>query len=174
MTRTRLIFGAILLLVAGMLVLTSCSSGNPANAAASGPTSNSKQAYKPTWIKASISGSTVSIPVDEVQSKGIVQFKVGSSAGDLAFMAYQLDGKIQVRADICPPCRSQSHTLQSGKLICDTCGTVFNAATGAGISGACVAYPKQSAAYENSGGTLTMKADDLLSAFQTTLRGQNR
>ncbi len=65
-------------------------------------------------------------------------------------------------------------TMVGSKFFANPTNKIYYAATGAGISGACVAYPKQSAAYENSGGTLTMKADDLLSAFQTTLRGQNR
>jgi nitrite reductase/ring-hydroxylating ferredoxin subunit len=169
MFKTKIYLGAFLVLLAGLFLFSSCSSGVQANATTTGPTSNSQQSYKASWIKANISGNSVSIPVSDILSKGIVNFKVGSSAGELAFMAYQLDGSIKVRADICPPCRSESFTLQNGRLICDRCGTVFDAKTGAGIKGACVRYPKASVAYENNNGTLTMKADDLLTAFQTTL-----
>jgi len=76
-------------------------------------------------------------------------------------MAYKYNNQTYVRADICPPCGSQSFTLKNGTLVCDTCGTVFNAATGAGISGACVKYAKQSVAFQTQNGNILMNGTDL-------------
>jgi nitrite reductase/ring-hydroxylating ferredoxin subunit len=84
-------------------------------------------------------------------------------------MAYQFEGVTQIRADICPPCRSESFTLDKDKLVCDTCGTVFKASNGQGVSGACVRYPKAAVAFEVKGGNVVMNAGDLVKAYNDTL-----
>ena len=86
------------------------------------------------------------------------------------FMAYSYGGKSYVHASICPPCRSLSFTLSVGTLVCDACGTIFDAVTGKGVRGACVAYPKQPAQYHENGDALTMSKGDLIAAYQKTLR----
>jgi hypothetical protein len=47
--------------------------------------------------------------------------------------------------------------------------SVFNATTGAGIGGACRAYPKAAATYEVKDGNIVMKVSDLSASFQKTL-----
>lgn len=161
-------------------ILAACSQGfsgaggaQPAQAAsttsATGPTSKSNVAYHPKSLKPEISGSSVSVPLGEVEQAGNANFFVGTPAGTMSFMVYVLDGKDYVRADICPPCGSRSFTLQGGRLICDSCGTVFDGATGAGVRGACVAYPKASVPYVTGNGNITMTANDLATAYQNTL-----
>ena len=122
-----------------------------------------------TWIKPQVAGDTVSIPVSEVNDNKIVHFNVAVAAGsEIAFMAYDIDGKLNVRANVCPPCRSIGFSLSKDTLICDTCRTTFEAKTGEGISGACVGYPKAAVPYEISDGKIVMMGNDLLSAYQNT------
>ncbi len=125
---------------------------------------------KATWLEPNVVGDDVSIPVSEIESKKIIHFRIGTSAGDIAFMAYELDRKIYVRSNLCPPCRSVGFSLQKDTLVCDTCATTFKAKTGDGIKGACVAFPKASVPYEIGGDTIIMKRSDLIAAYQNTLK----
>ncbi len=126
-----------------------------------------------TWIEAQIDGDsqTVSLPLSELESNWNTHFKLGTTDGDVNFMAYIFDGEVYVRANVCPPCKSVGFALDEGaeKLICDRCATTFAAETGAGIAGACVDYPKASVAYEISDGNIVMAGSDLLGAYQETL-----
>ena len=140
------------------LIVTACSNGSQA------------QTISPTWITPQVSGTTVSILSSEVEKNTMTHFRIpAATGGSLTFMAYKLDGKIQVRADVCPPCRSTSFSLSGDILVCDTCSTKFKATTGEGISGACVNYPKAAIAYENSNGNLNMNADAMVTAYQNTI-----
>ncbi|MFC1942276.1 Fe-S-containing protein [Chloroflexota bacterium] len=130
---------------------------------------DSQQPVKATWIKPQLSGETVSLPVSEVDNNKIVHFNVAvATGGAMAFMAYEYDGKLNVRANICPPCRSVGFSLAEDTLVCDTCLTTFESNTGEGISGACVAYPKESVKYEISDGKVIMQGNDLISAYEST------
>ncbi len=125
---------------------------------------------KATWVEPQLAGGTVSIPVSEVNNNKIVHFNVAVALGnEMAFMAYDLDGELNVRANVCPPCRSIGFSLDKDTLVCDTCRTTFNAKTGVGISGACVGYPKASVPYEISDGKIVMRGNDLVTAYQNTL-----
>ena len=149
-----------MVLFALALIVTACGGGGGAQA----------QTVSPTWITAQVSGSTVSIPASEVEKNTIVHFRIpASTGGSLTFMAYTLDGKMQVRANVCPPCRSTSFSLSGDTLVCNTCATVFNAKNGEGISGNCVNYPKAAVAYETNNGNIMMNADALVTAYQNTL-----
>ncbi len=152
---------AIILLLSGLILLFVSACGSSVSAAR----------IKPTWIKSQISGDSVSVSVSEVEKDKISHFKVSTTYGDLSYMAYTLDGQLYARADICPPCRSQSFSLKGNTLVCDACGTVFDARTGSGISGACVRYPKAAVSYTINGDGLVMKAEDLIAAYRTTLQG---
>ena len=129
-----------------------------------------RQPVKATWIKPQVVGDAVSFPVSEVNNDSIIHFNVPVAVGsEMAFMAYDLDGKLSVRANICPPCRSIGFSLSKDTLVCDTCGTTFKAGTGEGISGACVGYPKAAVAYEVNDGKILMRGSDLLAAYRNTL-----
>ena len=147
-----------IVLVGAVLTLAACG-GQVAQAA-----------VKATWIEPQVAGDTISIPVSEVNNSKIVHFRIRPIALDkeIAFMAYDLDGEIYVRANVCPPCRSVGFSLSGDTLVCDTCRTTFEAKTGDGISGACVAYPKASVAYEIVDGKIIMSGDDLILANQRT------
>jgi nitrite reductase/ring-hydroxylating ferredoxin subunit len=151
----------ILILVLLILVLSivACSANG----------TQSSQRIKATWINPQVVGDTVSIPVSEVEKDWNVHFNSKAQDGDMNFMAYVLDGEIYVRANICPPCHSIGFSLQQSTLVCDTCGTVFDAKTGAGIDGACVGYPKAAVAYNIDNGNIVMKGSDLLAAYQDTI-----
>lgn len=155
----KTIIGALLLSLA--LIIVGCS-GPTSNPTPSGP-------IKATWIEPQAVDDTVSIPVGEVENKRNVHFKVETQDGNMTFMAYILDGEIYVRANVCPPCRSIGFSLKEATLVCDRCATTFEAKTGNGIKGACVAYPKAAVAYEISDGNIVMKSVDLITAYQDTI-----
>jgi nitrite reductase/ring-hydroxylating ferredoxin subunit len=123
-----------------------------------------------TWISSLTTGNTVSIPLEAVDKHTNVHFKVNTDIGELAIMAYMLDDKISIRSNVCPPCGSIGFALDRSTLVCDACTTTFDASTGMGIGGACVAYPKESIPYTVSDGNLIMKLDDIITAHQETLK----
>jgi nitrite reductase/ring-hydroxylating ferredoxin subunit len=129
----------------------------------------SNQLIKATWIEPQVVGDTISVPVSEVENKWNTHFRVETQDGNMTFMAYTVGGEIYVRANICPPCHSTGFSLKEGVLICDRCATTFDAKTGAGVKGACVAYPKAAVAYEISDGNIVMKSVDLITAYQDTI-----
>jgi nitrite reductase/ring-hydroxylating ferredoxin subunit len=139
-------------------------------ASASSPAPKPSGKIRAKEITPTVSIDSVSIPVSVVQSNWNTHFLIDTKSGTMGFMAYVLDDKIYVRASICPPCRGKTYTLDGNKLVCDTCATTFDAATGKGIAGACVNYPKASVAYQISGGNLVMKIDDMAAAYQDTLK----
>ena len=162
MFRKRTTLGILLLVAASLLAISACSSGASASSA-KGVT------VKQTPIKAQLNGEIVSILASEVDKYINSRFMVKTATDTISFMAYRYDDQLYVRADICPPCGSESFTLTNDTLVCDACGTVFNAKTGVGIRGACVKFAKQSVAYEVTDGNIVMKGTDLESAFQNTV-----
>lgn len=149
------LIGAILL--GSILVLTACSG------------QDIEYPVKATWIEPQVNSDTISIPVSEVEENHIVHFNVTDSSGsEMAFMAYEVNGKLHVRANVCPPCRSVGFSLDKNTLVCDTCRTTFDSSTGDGISGACVDYPKAFVSYEVVDGKIVMKGSALLAAYRNT------
>jgi len=126
---------------------------------------------KATWIPAQVNGDTVSIPVSAVTDSTNVHFKVNTNTelGEIAVMAFVLGDEIVIRSNVCPPCGSIGFTLDDAVLVCDSCGTTFDAETGNGIQGACVDYPKESIPYTESGGILVMNINDIITAHQNTV-----
>ncbi|OGO32378.1 MAG: hypothetical protein A2Z29_02170 [Chloroflexi bacterium RBG_16_56_11] len=124
---------------------------------------------KARWIEPATSGDTVSLSVNDIVKSRIVHFRLNSVTGRPAFMAYQFNDEIIVRSNICPPCRSVGFSLKGSELVCDTCGTRFLAASGEGIAGPCVAYPKASVTYNNTGDQIVLTQDNLIKAYQDTL-----
>jgi len=126
-----------------------------------------------TWIQAQVNedSQTVSIPLSALEDNWNVHFKLETTDGEVNYMAYIFEDEIYVRANVCPPCRSIGFSLDEGAqlLICDRCATLFEPATGAGISGACVDYPKASVPYQVTNGNVVISGSDLLAAYQETL-----
>jgi len=172
----------MLLLLVLTLSLAACASPAPASISVITPTPTTAPTLTPTqnpkpsgpidakWIEAQVVGDTVSIPVSEIENDWNTRFKVQAADGDISAMAYILNGVIYVRADICPPCRSQGFTLNGDILDCDSCHTKFKASTGEGVSGACVNYPKTSVSYTITDGNVVMSRADLVTAYQNTLK----
>lgn len=123
---------------------------------------------RPTWINASVEGDAVSVPLSLIQNGKIVNFKVTYEGTSMAFMAYQLGDQIYARTALCPPCRSESFSLDNDVLDCDTCHSRFSATTGEGLKGACRAYPKAEVQYTVAGDKVTMSIVDLVTAYQDT------
>jgi nitrite reductase/ring-hydroxylating ferredoxin subunit len=123
------------------------------------------------WIDPEVSGQTVSIPLSDLEKDWNVHFKVDIKGDEMTFMAYIYDGDVYVRANICPPCRSIGYAIdeKKGILICDRCATVFEAATGDGVKGACVDYPKATVAYQIADGKISMTESDLTAAYKATI-----
>ena len=170
---------ALMLIAAACANSTAVPSTTGTQPSASGPSSTPTTiqattekppgSIKATIIEAQVNGDTVSIPVSDVEKDWNTQFEVNSSTGKMNFMAYLLNNKIYVRADVCPPCRSIGYSLNGNTLICDTCATTFKAVTGDGIGGACVDYPKALVPYEISNGNLVMNQADLVVAYENTM-----
>jgi nitrite reductase/ring-hydroxylating ferredoxin subunit len=154
---------------------TQPSSSAPSSTPASAPDPIKATTEKPSGpikakiIEAQVDGDSVSIPVSAVESDWNTQFVVNGQSGKMNFMAYLLNNKIYVRADVCPPCRSIGYSLSGNTLICDRCATTFKADTGDGIGGACVDYPKALVPYQISNGNIVIKQSDLVVAYENTL-----
>jgi len=125
---------------------------------------------KAKWIEPQVDGDTVSVAVSDVENNWNIHFSLGTQKGKMDFMAYLLDGKIYVRANVCPPCRSIGYSLDDDILVCDRCATLFEAKTGDGIKGACVDYPKALIPYVTADGNIVMKGADLVVAYENTLK----
>ncbi len=132
-------------------------------------TSTNNVKVKATWISPEIQADTVAIPVGEIRDNLMTHFRVETSEGSIASMAYVYNDNIYVRSNICPPCRSIGFSLQGNKLVCDSCGTTFQAENGEGIAGACVNYPKASVQYQTNGDTIELKSNDIVSAYINTV-----
>lgn len=156
MTKKKLLLG--LILAALPLIFAACG----------GEKTVSNQPVKATWVEPEIAGDTVSIPVSALEDNDIIHFKLAGLEGDIAFMGYEIDGQTNIRANLCPPCRSIGFSLNGNTLVCDTCRTTFEARSGDGISGACVAYPKAEVSYKVDQGKIVMNAGDLLEATRKT------
>ncbi|WP_406661006.1 Fe-S-containing protein [Methanolobus sp. ZRKC3] len=158
----KLVIVSLLAIVVSLSVLGCIGTEDSASAGPSG-------SVKGTWIESQVSGDTVSIPLSSVEKNTNVHFKVNTDIGEVAVMAYKLDGEIIVRSNVCPPCGSIGFTLEDDVLVCDACATVFDAASGDGIQGGCVAYPKESIPYTISDGSIVMDQDDVVTAHQKTV-----
>ena len=137
---------------------------------------DSSTAYAPFWLDPPIVGvdGTLTIPLSAVQKDIIVHFRVTSAANQQeTFMAYYYDGLIYVRGDDCVPCQSINFSLKGNLLVCNSCGTTFNAITGKGTgtvgSPQCRTYPKEIAAYTIQGDQIVMHLNDLDTTFQNTI-----
>jgi nitrite reductase/ring-hydroxylating ferredoxin subunit len=153
----KIVAGLVVIVV--ILTAASCSSSN----------TPSNEPIKATWIEPQVVADTVSIPVSEVENNRNVHFEVETQDSNMNFMAYIVDGETYVRANVCPPCQSIGFSLEETILVCDSCGTTFEAETGEGIQGACVAYPKAAVAYEIKNSSIVMRGSDLLAAYQDTV-----
>jgi nitrite reductase/ring-hydroxylating ferredoxin subunit len=154
---------AALLIAVLAVTVAGCSPGDPEY-----PTIGLEK-IKATWVTADLTAASVSVPVQAVDQNTIIHFWMKVPEGDMPFMAYELEGKTYVRANVCVPCRSYNFSLEGDELVCDTCGTRFSAVTGEGISGACKAYPKASVEFTTEGGKLVMAVDDAKTAYAATL-----
>jgi nitrite reductase/ring-hydroxylating ferredoxin subunit len=159
MTKGRVISAILFLAVLSLTVLTACG-GNAATSSV----------FPSKLVQANVAGETVSIPLADVQENINSKFIISVDTFEISFMAYQFEDTTQIRADICPPCRSESFTLYNDTLVCDTCGTVFQAGSGQGVSGPCVKYPKASVTHEVKDGNIVMNAGDLIRAYNETLK----
>jgi nitrite reductase/ring-hydroxylating ferredoxin subunit len=174
----KLLISIIPLVLTALLILVGCTPGGTTSVGitpgttqeAAGVSSSDSKLYKPAWITPEISGEQVSMLLNDVTGSKMAHFWITLPSGKESFMAYRLDGVTYVRANICPPCRSTSFSLEKGILVCDTCGTRFNAKTGQGISGACVNYPKAEVAAELKDGKLLMTQAGLVAAYAETLK----
>ena len=121
------------------------------------------------WITPQVEGNTISIPVLPIENNTMSNFRIDTSEGEMDFMVYKLNNYIHVLANVCPPCDSVGFDLDDTELVCQSCGTTFDAETGEGIFGGCVNYPKESVPYELEDSRIVMNRSDLITAYQETL-----
>ncbi len=150
------------ILVLGLALLLAACGGGASSGQSTGPISAE-------WLTVPAEGDVVKIPVSTIEKHRNIHFTVPALGKIAAFMAYVGPDGINVRANVCPPCRSKGFSLSGKVLVCDTCATTFDAATGNGINGACVDFPKASVAYEVADGQVTMQKVDLAMAYQNTM-----
>jgi len=160
----RKLTGMVLLIIAVSLVAAGCT-----GIRSSADSKDNADSIKGTWITAQVNADQVSVPSKSVDDNTNVHFKVKTDIGELSVMAYRFNNKVFVRSNVCPPCNSIGFSLKNGTLVCDSCGTVFDAVTGKGIEGGCVNYPKESIPYTVSDGKITMKISDVVAAHQKTI-----
>jgi nitrite reductase/ring-hydroxylating ferredoxin subunit len=160
----------VLLVVAVSLAAAGCTETKSSIGSTNNDNSvNSETPIKGTWITAQVNADQVSVPVKSLDDYTNVHFKVKTDTGELPVMAYRFDNKVYVRSNECVPCSSTGFSLKDGTLVCDSCGTVFDAVTGKGIEGGCVNYPKESIPYTISDGKIIMKVDDIMAAHRKTI-----
>lgn len=157
LSRTILVTAVITMFAIGLAGCSPVNAGNP------------QTPVKQVSIDVQVTGDTVTIPQKVVDKNLNTRFSVTTEKGELTFMAYIWDGKLNVRADICPPCGSKSFTLVQGTLVCDACGTVFDATSGRGVSGPCRIFAKEAASYQLVGESIIVSTTDLLTAYKETL-----
>ncbi|MDO8472409.1 MAG: Fe-S-containing protein [Dehalococcoidia bacterium] len=147
------------------LLAAACGSSSVASGGPSGR-------VRPVLLTAAVQGDSMSIPLSKVQGAWNTRFMATFPAGAESFMVYIYKGQTYVRASVCVPCGGRSFSLQGSTLICDSCDTVYDAATGKGMSGvpACQTYSKVPVPFQVDGnGNVVMKNADLLAAYQKTL-----
>lgn len=152
----------VLLAIALSLVAAGCTDIGSSGKANASP-------VKATWITAEVSADQASIPLSSVEENTNVHFKVNTDSREIAVMAYRFNDEIFVRSNVCPPCNSIGFSLDKDTLVCDSCGTVFDAAEGTGIGGGCVSFPKESIPYTVSDGNIVMKLGDVVTAHEKTV-----
>lgn len=160
----RKLAGIVLLIITVSLLVAGCT-----ETGSSTDFTDNDNSIKASWITAQVSADEVSIPASSVDENTNVHFKVNTDSGELAVMAYKFDDNLFVRSNVCPPCNSIGFSLVNGTLVCDSCGTVFDAVTGTGVEGGCVAFPKESIPHMVSDGKITMKLDDVVAAHKKTI-----
>jgi len=160
----------VLLVVAVFIAAAGCSDNKLSNGSGNDKSANSGTSIKGTWITAQENADQVSIPVKFVNDNTNVHFKVKTDIGELPVIAYRFNDKIYIKSNECVPCDSQGFSLKDGTLVCDNCGTVFDAVTGKGIEGGCVNYPKENIPYTTvSDDKITMKLSDVVAAHKETI-----
>lgn len=125
---------------------------------------------KAKWIDVQVKDGIVLVPVSEIENNWNTHFKIQVNGNAENFMAYNLDGTIYVRANVCPPCKSIGFSLDKDILVCDRCATTFKANTGVGIKGACVNFPKASVQFKIVEDNVVLNETDLVNAYQETLK----
>ncbi|NPE27715.1 DUF2318 domain-containing protein [Methanococcoides sp. SA1] len=157
------LIGVILLIMIAVAVVPGClENGAQAEAVV--------EPIAATWVNPEVSGNIVTIPVQMIEDNVNTHFKVNTETGDIAVMVYKLGDDIIVRSNVCPPCGSIGFILDNEVLVCDSCRTTFDANTGEGIQGACVAYPKENIPYTLLNGNLVMDLDDIVAAHLETVQ----
>ncbi|MDO8673159.1 MAG: hypothetical protein Q7O66_17275 [Dehalococcoidia bacterium] len=135
---------------------------------------------EPSWVDPEIAADgTVTISLSDVQKLRNVHFTLyGTHDGELQFMAYILDGRLYVRANACPPCRT-GFNLIGDSLDCRSCTSYFDAKTGRGILwggvfGGCVIFPKTPIPHIIKDGRIVMKYGELMAANRENLKSRTR
>lgn len=115
-------------------------------------------AIKMTEITATKGKDSVSIPTDQLIADKIVYFEYTRADGQqLPMVAYvKPSGKLFVGVSFCLPCKGTKQRIENGQLVCESCGTIRDLETGAGISGTCRLYPLDEVPATVSGGTISI------------------
>ncbi len=99
-------------------------------------------AIKMTSIPCKVENGKISIPLEVVKEKKIVQFLYEGNGIKLPLLSYVTQtGKVVTAVSVCEPCRSTKFHIKEKLIICNSCYTEWNLETLKGIKGGCLKYP---------------------------------
>lgn len=141
----HIVTGLVVLAIGGWVVLNLPSGGNPALKAlpvVATPAQYSRAGQQMAGIQARVENGKVIIPFDEVKQKKFVRFTYGDAASGLPLLAYVSgEGKIVTAVSMCEPCNSTAFHIKGDKIICNSCGSMWELNTLVAVSGSCGKYP---------------------------------
>jgi len=111
------------------------------------PRANDKTEYwanaiKMTNVPCKVENGKISIPLDVVKEKKIVQFLYEGNGVKVPLLSYMTQtGKVVTAVSVCEPCRSTKFHIKEKLIICNSCYTEWNLETLKGIKGGCLKYP---------------------------------
>jgi len=95
------------------------------------------------------------LPLEQVKEKKFVRFIYGDPTYGLPLLAYiSPEGKIVTAVSMCEPCNSTAFHIKGEDLVCNSCGTTWEAGTMEAISGSCGKYPPDVVPNEVSDGRI--------------------
>lgn len=148
---TAIVLLTVVIVAAGLFYITTSGSKSvgaelkgeqPTQNTQSVPPQSSQTAIGPSIITYTEQGGNIVLSMNEITSKKYVIFAYKNSSKTIPMMIYVTpSGRIVVAVRLCEPCQSTTFTLEGRELVCDKCGTRWDAESLKGISGGCPDYP---------------------------------
>lgn len=135
------------------------------------PGMSAKSTRGHVWAEPSIDGDDVAILLAVASLGDHVHFEVPDGGKTDRFVGYFSDGEFCVRADFCPLCGAERIESGWSLLVCRSCGTTFDSATGESEGGS-ANFPSGTVPCTVDGDRIVMSLADLLEAHARTVAGE--